>query len=57
MDSNFLEGLRKKYIINPPEGMTPKLVKGISYLYKKLSKHSPKRNVLTPKRQLIFSLL
>lgn len=30
MDSNFLEGLRKKYIINPPEGMTPKLVKGMT---------------------------
>jgi len=30
MDSNFLEELRQKYIKNPPEGMTAKLVKGMT---------------------------
>ena len=30
MDSKFLEELRQKYIQNPPEGMTPKLVKNMS---------------------------
>lgn len=30
MDSNFLEELRQKYIQNPPEGMTAKLVKNMS---------------------------
>lgn len=27
MDSKYPEGLRQKYIKNPPKGMTPKLVK------------------------------
>ena len=30
MDSKFLEELRQKYIINPPEGMTAKLVKNMT---------------------------
>ena len=30
MDSKFLEELRQKYIQNPPEGMTPKLVKNMT---------------------------
>lgn len=30
MDSKFLEELRQKYIQNPPEGMTAKLVRGMS---------------------------
>lgn len=30
MDSIFLEELRQKYIQNPPEGMTAKLVKNMS---------------------------
>lgn len=30
MDPKQLEELRQKYIINPPEGMTPKLVKGMT---------------------------
>ena len=30
MDSKELEELRNKYIKNPPEGMTPKLVKNMS---------------------------
>lgn len=30
MDSKFLEALRQKYIQNPPEGMTPKLVRNMS---------------------------
>ena len=30
MDSKFLEELRQKYIQNPPEGMTAKLVKTMS---------------------------
>lgn len=30
MDSKFLEELRQKYIQNPPEGMTPKLVRNMS---------------------------
>lgn len=30
MDSNFLEELRQKYIQNPPEGMTAKLVRNMS---------------------------
>ncbi|MDL2302672.1 hypothetical protein LJC58_10045 [Lachnospiraceae bacterium OttesenSCG-928-D06] len=30
MDSKFLEELRQKYIQNPPEGMTNKLVKNMS---------------------------
>lgn len=30
MDSKFLEELRQKYIQNPPEGMTAKLVKNMS---------------------------
>ncbi len=30
MDSQFLEKLRQKYIKNPPEGMTSKLVKNIT---------------------------
>ncbi|MDE6404842.1 MAG: hypothetical protein K2M20_04220 [Lachnospiraceae bacterium] len=30
MDSNVLEELRSKYIKNPPEGMTAKLVKNMS---------------------------
>jgi len=42
MDSNFLEGLRKKYIINPPEGMTPKLVKEISYYIKNCQNIPPR---------------
>ena len=27
MDKKFLEELRQKYVDNPPDGMTPKLVK------------------------------
>ena len=30
MDSKFLEELRQKYIQNPPEGMTAKLVRSMS---------------------------
>lgn len=30
MDSNFSEELRQKYIQNPPEGMTAKLVRNMS---------------------------
>jgi len=30
MDSKFLEELRQKYIKDPPEGMTPKLVKNMT---------------------------
>ena len=30
MDSKALEELRNKYIKNPPEGMTPKLVKDMT---------------------------
>ncbi|MEG2297896.1 MAG: hypothetical protein RSC13_09730, partial [Clostridium sp.] len=30
MDSKFLEELRQKYIKNPPEGMTAKLVKNMT---------------------------
>ena len=30
MDPKFIEGLRQKYIKNPPEGMTPKLVKDMT---------------------------
>lgn len=30
MDSKFLEELRQKYMQNPPEGMTAKLVKNMS---------------------------
>lgn len=30
MDSNFLEELRQKYIQNPPEGMTARLVRTMS---------------------------
>ena len=30
MDSKFLAELRQKYIQNPPEGMTPKLVRNMS---------------------------
>lgn len=30
MDAKFLEELRQKYIKNPPEGMTAKLVRGMS---------------------------
>lgn len=30
MDPKSLEELRQKYINNPPEGMTPKLVKGMT---------------------------
>lgn len=30
MDAKALEELRSKYIKNPPEGMTPKLVKGMT---------------------------
>lgn len=30
MDSKFLEVLRQKYIKNPPEGMTPRLVKNMT---------------------------
>ena len=30
MDSKFFEELRQKYIQNPPEGMTPKLVRNMS---------------------------
>lgn len=30
MDSKFLEQLRQKYIQNPPEGMTAKLVRNMS---------------------------
>lgn len=30
MDSKFLEELRQKYIKNPPEGMTPRLVKNMT---------------------------
>ena len=30
MDSQFLEELRQKYIKNPPEGMTSKLVKNMT---------------------------
>ena len=27
MDQKYIDGLRQKYIKNPPEGMTPKLVR------------------------------
>lgn len=30
MDSKFLEELRQKYMQNPPEGMTSKLVRNMS---------------------------
>ena len=30
MDSKFIEELRQKYIKNPPEGMTSKLVKNMT---------------------------
>jgi len=30
MDSKFIEELRQKYINNPPEGMTAKLVKNMT---------------------------
>ena len=30
MDSKFLEELRQKYIQNPPEGMTARLVRSMS---------------------------
>ena len=30
MKREFIEELRQKYIKNPPEGMTPKLVKNMS---------------------------
>ena len=30
MDSKFLEELRQKYIQNPPEGMTAKLIRSMS---------------------------
>ena len=30
MDPQFIEGLRQKYIKNPPEGMTAKLVKNMT---------------------------
>jgi len=30
MKQEFIEELRQKYIKNPPEGMTPKLVKNMS---------------------------
>lgn len=30
MDSKFLEEMRQKYIQNPPEGMTAKLVRNMS---------------------------
>ncbi|MEG0456498.1 MAG: hypothetical protein RR559_14390 [Bacteroides sp.] len=30
MDSKFLEELRQKYIQNPPEGMTAKLIRNMS---------------------------
>lgn len=30
MDLKFLEELRQNYIKNPPEGMTPKLVKNMT---------------------------
>lgn len=30
MDSKFIEELRQKYIKNPPEGMTAKLVKNMT---------------------------
>ena len=30
MDPKFLEELRQKYIKNPPEGMTAKLVRGMT---------------------------
>ena len=30
MDSQFLEKLRQKYIKNPPDGMTSKLVKNMT---------------------------
>ena len=30
MDSKYIEELRQKYIKNPPEGMTSKLVKNMS---------------------------
>ena len=30
MDQKFVEELRKKYIMNPPEGMTAKLVKNMT---------------------------
>ena len=30
MDPKFLEGLRQKYIQDPPEGMTASLVKGMT---------------------------
>ena len=29
MDQKYVDELRKKYIKNPPEGMTPKLVRGM----------------------------
>ena len=34
MDSKFIEELRQKYIKNPPEGMTAKLVKNMTNLKK-----------------------
>lgn len=30
MDQKFIEELRQKYIKNPPEGMTAKLVRGMT---------------------------
>lgn len=30
MDQNFIDELRQKYIKNPPEGMTPKLVRNMT---------------------------
>jgi len=30
MEQDFIEELRQKYINNPPEGMTPKLVKNMT---------------------------
>ena len=30
MDQKYIDGLRQKYIKNPPEGMTPKLVRNMT---------------------------
>ena len=30
MDQKYIDGLRQRYILNPPEGMTPTLVKNMT---------------------------
>ena len=32
MDQKYIDGLRQKYIKNPPEGMTPKLVRNMTVM-------------------------